>query len=138
MQYGGPFLGVFTCRNEYLRKMPGRLVVRTTDRSGHPCYTLTIQAREQHIRREKATSNICTNQGLLALRATVYCRFWDPRVSAKPPSSVAKRHITPPSSCPTVAGLPRAFADRPFFKEFVLSCPGDVERVLLACAESGF
>ena len=139
MQYGGPFLGIFTCRNEFVRKMPGRLVGRTTDRSGRPCYTLTIQAREQHIRREKATSNICTNQGLSALRATVLSvARWARRVSAKPPSCAAARHITPPSGCPAVAGLPRAFADRPFFKEFVLSLPGDVERVLSRRGKRGF
>src|SRR2546423_9240232 len=72
MSYGGPCLGLLACREPFLRKMPGRLVGQTVDRQGRRCWVLTLQTREQHIRRERATSNICTNQGLMALRAAVY------------------------------------------------------------------
>ncbi len=78
MQYGGPYLGVMTCAEKFVRRLPGRVAGQTVDRRGKRCWVLTLQAREQHIRRDKATSNICTNQGLFALRAAIYLAVMGP------------------------------------------------------------
>ena len=127
--FGGPYLGILTCRNEYVRKIPGRLVGETTDRHGKRCWVLTLQTREQHIRREKATSNICTNQGLFALRAAVHLTALGPAgLKETAELCVRKAHYAAEQLC-AIPGVKMKF-DRPFFKEFTLSLPGDVPTML--------
>jgi glycine dehydrogenase subunit 1 len=137
LNYGGPFLGILACREEYVRKMPGRVVGQTVDRHGKRCFTLTLQTREQHIRREKATSNICTNQGLLALRASIYLAVLGPtglRQAAE--LSTRKAHYAA-ERLATVPGLSLAFSV-PFFKEFVIRSKKDPVRVLAEVGKLGY
>jgi glycine dehydrogenase subunit 1 len=119
MSFGGPYLGILACREQFVRRMPGRLVGQTVDRRGNRCWVLTLQTREQHIRREKATSNICTNQGLLALRATVYLSLMGPSGMRDVANlCLQKAHYTA-ERLAAVPSLSLAF-DRPTFKEFVV------------------
>lgn len=137
LQYGGPYLGLFTCREEYVRKMPGRLVGLTTDRNGKECYVLNLQAREQHIRRGKATSNICTNQGLMALRAAVYLSLLGPSgLKQVGELSLRKAHYAA-DRLAAVPGLSLAH-DRPFFKEFVVRSERPATEVLSTARAAGF
>jgi glycine dehydrogenase subunit 1 len=138
LQYGGPYLGVMTCKNEYVRKMPGRLIGETIDREGRRCFVLNLQAREQHIRREKATSNICTNQGLLALRATAYLALLGKAgLREVAELSTRKAHYAA-EQLATAGNLELAFPGRPFFKEFTIRCRGDVSRKLALARKAGF
>ena len=131
LAFGGPYLGILACRDdrEYLRKIPGRLVGQTTDRNGKRCWVLTLQTREQHIRREKATSNICTNQGLLALRAAVYLVALGPQgLRETAELCVRKAHYAAEQLC-KVPGVALKFKT-PFAKEFTLSVGADVGDLL--------
>ena len=119
MAFGGPYLGLMACREKFLRRMPGRLVGQTTDRRGNRCWVLTLQTREQHIRREKATSNICTNQGLCALRATVYLALMGPSGMKTAAELCLQKARYAAEKLSAAASLSPAF-DRPTFKEFVV------------------
>jgi glycine dehydrogenase subunit 1 len=119
LSYGGPYLGIMTCREKFVRRMPGRLVGQTVDRRGNRCWVLTLQTREQHIRREKATSNICTNQGLLALRATAYLAAMGPSgLRSVAELCLQKAHYA--RDLLTAGGSRRPAFAAPFFKEFVV------------------
>jgi glycine dehydrogenase subunit 1 len=137
MSYGGPYLGILTCREEYVRKMPGRLVGETTDRNGKRCWVLTLQTREQHIRREKATSNICTNQGLMAIKATVYLAALGPQGLRETAELCTRKAHYAAEQLTKRAGVRLRF-DRPFFKEFTLTLPGDVPGSLGRLLEAGY
>jgi len=141
MAFGGPYLGMMACREQFLRRMPGRLVGQTVDRRGNRCWVLTLQTREQHIRREKATSNICTNQGLLALRATVYLSLMGPAGMRSVAELCLQKARYAAERLAAVPSLSPAF-DRPTFKEFVVRVKGGsvdslVEKALQAKVFAG-
>lgn len=136
LQFGGPYLGYISCTKAQLRKMPGRVVGCTEDAKGNRCYVLTLQAREQHIRREKATSNICSNQSLMALYATIYLSLMGEKglrevneLSASGAHYLYDRliqsgHFTDPFG-------------KPFLKEFTLKTDLDIEAINKRLAECG-
>jgi glycine dehydrogenase subunit 1 len=136
LSFGGPYLGIFTCSEKYVRKMPGRLAGATLDVDGQAGYVLTLQAREQHIRREQATSNICTNQGLMALAPAVYLSLVGRQGLRKVAELCYHRaHY----AAGQIAQLPGyQLLDRgPFFKEFAVRCPRPVAAINAALRERG-
>jgi glycine dehydrogenase subunit 1 len=137
MSFGGPYLGIMACREEFVRKMPGRVVGQTTDRHGKRCWVLTLQTREQHIRREKATSNICTNQGLLALRASIYLAAVGPSGLRRAAELSARKAHYAAEQLAKVPGLSLAFPG-PFFKEFVVRSAVDPKRLLAEVGRLGY
>jgi len=134
--YGGPYLGILACRQEFVRKIPGRLVGQTVDRNGKRCWVLTLQTREQHIRREKATSNICTNQGLFALRAAVYLATLGPQgLRETAELCVQKAHYAADQLAKVGAKLR---FNRPFFKEFTVALGKDAVKALSQALAKGY
>ncbi len=136
LSYGGPTCGFMACKTEFMRKMPGRLVGATTDRSGRRAYCLTLQTREQHIRRERATSNICTNQGLLALRVAIYLSAMGRRGTSKVASLCLDKAHYAAQRIAALDGYELRF-DTPFFKEFAVRTSRNVQHVLAHCRERG-
>ena len=133
---GGPYFGFMTTRMEYVRQMPGRIVGRTVDLTGRDGFTLTLQAREQHIRRAKATSNICTNQGLLVTAATIYMSLMGPVGLERTAAASHSRAKDLVAALTAVKGVRRAFAG-PFFHEAVLLFDRPVAPILTSLASQG-
>jgi glycine dehydrogenase subunit 1 len=137
MAYGGPYLGIVACRKEYVRNMPGRLVGETVDRNGQRCWVLTFTTREQHVRREKATSNICTNQGLLALRATAYLAALGPQGMKETAELCLHKAHYAAAELTNIPGVEFCFR-RPFFKEFAVRTKLDSGRLLAELRKTGY
>ncbi len=137
MSFGGPLLGVFTTKMDHVRRMPGRLVGRTSDADGKRGFVLTLQTREQHIRREKATSNICTNEALCALSSALYLALLGKQGMREVAELCAEKSHYLSREISSCDGFENAF-QAPFFKEFALKCPVPSEAVLEALLEKGF
>ncbi|MEA2580502.1 MAG: glycine dehydrogenase subunit 1 [Actinomycetota bacterium] len=138
LNYGGPYLGLIAARMDDVRRMPGRIVGETVDVEGTPGYVLTLQAREQHIRREKANSNICTNQTLMAIAATIYLGWLGPSGLQELGHQCSSRAAYAAAQLTSIPGVTLALPDKPFFKEFALRLPRDPRGVIDALVERGF
>jgi glycine dehydrogenase subunit 1 len=136
MSSGGPYFGFLTCRSALVRQMPGRIVGRTLDLDGRVGYALTLQAREQHIRRSKATSNICTNQGLMVTAATIYMSLLGAEGLARVGSACVRNTAELVGQLESIEGVRRVFTG-PFFHESVLRLDRPVAPLLEALAERG-
>lgn len=135
--FGGPYAGFLSCKKDYVRKLPGRIVGQTADADGKRAFVLTLQAREQHIRREKATSNICSNQSLMALYATVYMAIMGPAgLKRVNDLSYGGAHYLHDRLVAT--GKFSDVFDKPFLKEFVLRTTIDAEALQEKLLEKGF
>lgn len=136
LSFGGPYLGFFAAKEGLMRKMPGRIVGETADKKGKRCYVLTIQTREQHIRREKATSNICSNEALCALAATIYLSAMGKEgLSEAARQCVQKSHYAYDKLISTGKFAP--VFNAPFFKEFAVRYDGDTDTLNKRLLESG-
>ena len=122
ISYGGPYIGLFACKSEYLRQMPGRIVGKTIDKKGDPAFVLTLQTREQHIRREKATSNICTSEALMGLMMTIYVATLGKSGLKQVASSCFHNAHYAADQISKIDGFD-LINSKPFFNEFVITCP---------------
>lgn len=131
MAFGGPYLGFMACRHDMMRKLPGRIVGQTTDHDGNRCFVLTLQAREQHIRREKASSNICSNEALCAMTASVYLAAMGPAGMKRLAETCASHAHYAAEKISAISGFSLR-SERQFFHEFLTECPIDAGKL---CAE---
>ncbi len=138
MSFGGPYLGFMASRKQYVRKMPGRIVGETKDRKGDRAFVLTLQAREQHIRREKATSNICSNEALCALTALVYMSLLGKQGMKETAQRCADKASYAYQRLTKIPGVQPHFRAKWFFNEFVLDLPCEAADVVARLIERGF
>ncbi|MFO7767558.1 MAG: aminomethyl-transferring glycine dehydrogenase subunit GcvPA [bacterium] len=138
LSLGGPYLGLFAAKEEFLRRMPGRLIGRTVDQDGRSSFVMTLATREQHIRREKATSNICTNQGLFATWATVYMTLVGPKGLKEIALRSARNARYLAGRLTGIEGVDLTYPDTPFFNEFTLTLPGGPGPVLERLTGEGY
>lgn len=136
LSFGGPYLGLFSARSEHIRQIPGRIIGETRDTEGNRGFVMTLQTREQHIRREKATSNICSNQNLCALMALIYLSLLGKDGIREVATQSALRAHYLYERITNETGATGAF-NGPFFNEFVIQLPFDAERVLEKGVKSG-
>ena len=137
LNFGGPYVGFMACSKEHVRKLPGRIVGQTEDAAGRRCFVLTLQAREQHIRREKATSNICSNESLMALYVTIYLSLMGPEGMHKVNSlSSCGAHYLHDELLAT--GKFEEVFDKPYIKEFVLKPLVPAEKLQQALLDAGY
>jgi len=136
--YGGPYVGFMACRQDYMRKLPGRIVGQTTDKEGRRAFVLTLQAREQHIRREKATSNICSNESLMALWVTVYLSLMGPQGMKQVNDLCYQRAHYLYDKLIETGQFEPVFKAAPFLKEFVLKSKTSAAQVQKKLADAGF
>ena len=136
LHYGGPYLGVFTCKKEHVRQVPGRICGITKDAEGKRAFVLTLQAREQHIRREKAASNICSNEALCALTATVYLALLGPEGVREVSELCLERAHQAADKLSAIPGFSLCFK-APFFNEFALKCPVPAHKLRDAALAEG-
>jgi len=137
LSFGGPYLGFMTTTSDFMRKMPGRICGRTKDLSGKPGFVLTLQAREQHIRREKATSNICTNESLCALRAIIYLALMGKTGFRRVGELCASKASFAAETLISIPGV-RLASTEGFFNEFVIELPVDAKPVVSQLLRKGF
>lgn len=136
LSFGGPYLGFFATKKEFVRRVSGRIVGETVDKNGSRGYVLTLTAREQHIRREKATSNICTNQGLMALAATIYMSLLGKSGLREVAELCYQKAHYAADQISQIEGY-KLVNDQPFFNEFVIECPRNVFETNLLLMEQG-
>lgn len=129
MGYGGPLLGLFTCKEQYIRRLPGRIVGATKDIEGRPAYVMTLRTREQDIRREKATSNICTNVALYALAATVYLATMGKQGMRQVAELCLQKAHYAASEIAKLPGYALSFPEAAFFKEFAVDTPAPAREI---------
>jgi len=137
LSFGGPYLGFMACKKDMVRKLPGRIVGQTTDAAGRRCFVLTLQAREQHIRREKASSNICSNQALCALTAAAYCAAMGPTGMTEVARACYDNAHYLADELGKIKGFALVHPEAPFFHEFLIKAPANTDQVLKALEDAG-
>jgi len=136
LSFGGPSFGIIATREQYIRDLPGRIIGKTLDKDGKELFVLTMQAREQHIRRQRATSNICSNQNLMALRATIYLSLMGREGLAEVAELCYQKSMYLKKALSQIEGV-RIVNKKPTFNEFVIEVT-DADSVLNQLKEQGF